>query len=351
MKIFVKGGDMAWMSVPHASGTAGAGCPLAASAAAGLHQLPHLARFRSLVSPVTSHSYSFCRFHRRNWPWQALANSSDSANSVKPPSHHQRHLSRRRARAGGTAALAQDAQQVPQSQGVTCMGATEGGTRPIFDYSALLRRANEGGAGACPALFLAPMENLMDRPARLALNFAVGGFDEACTEFMRVPPHSEHTAACVRGVTARYNAAELGDIPLGAQLMGSNAELLAAAAARLVHVKGAPRVDLNCGAPPACCTYFCGRSLPCSTQLTTESSAGRRGTQVSCKHATPHTVTHDSQAVPPTSSLGVVQAQGVARNIPLSTPPPLLPYPLGVHVWCMQYDECLHVLLWFNAQQ
>jgi hypothetical protein len=52
----------------------------------------------------------------------------------------------------------------------------------------------------------------------------------------------------VRGITARYDAAELGSTPLAAQLMGSNAELLAAAAVHLVQHKQAPRIDLNCGA-------------------------------------------------------------------------------------------------------
>jgi hypothetical protein len=50
------------------------------------------------------------------------------------------------------------------------------------------------------------------------------------------PPHS-------------YDSQELGGVPLAAQVMGSNKELLAACAARLVQVMGAPRLDLNCGCP------------------------------------------------------------------------------------------------------
>lgn len=68
-----------------------------------------------------------------------------------------------------------------------------------------------------------------------------------CSEFIRVPGHSDNPRATTRGLTASYHADELGDIPLAAQLMGSNTDLLAAAAARLVAVKGAPRIDLNCG--------------------------------------------------------------------------------------------------------
>eukprot|EP00882_Tetradesmus_deserticola_P020964 GHRQ01022657.1.p1 GENE.GHRQ01022657.1~~GHRQ01022657.1.p1 ORF type:complete len:174 (+),score=24.23 GHRQ01022657.1:226-747(+) len=115
---------------------------------------------------------------------------------------------------------------------------------PAVNYSHLLRRHKQHG---CPALLLAPMENLADRPARIALKQAIGGFDEACTEFIRVPRHSDRPAATTRGICAAYDACELGEVPLAAQLMGSNLQLLAAAAERLVHVKGAPRIDLNCG--------------------------------------------------------------------------------------------------------
>uniref|UniRef100_A0A383VKB7 tRNA-dihydrouridine(47) synthase [NAD(P)(+)] n=1 Tax=Tetradesmus obliquus TaxID=3088 RepID=A0A383VKB7_TETOB len=93
------------------------------------------------------------------------------------------------------------------------------------------------------------MENLADKPARIALKQAIGGFDEACTEFIRVPGRSDKPSATTRGICAAYDAFELGDVPLAAQLMGSNVQLLAAAAERLVHVKGAPRIDLNCGCP------------------------------------------------------------------------------------------------------
>ncbi|KAG2492460.1 hypothetical protein HYH03_009401 [Edaphochlamys debaryana] len=93
------------------------------------------------------------------------------------------------------------------------------------------------------------MENLADRPFRRALAATVGGFDEACTEFIRLPNRSENPLGSVRGVSAWYDACELGGTPLGAQVMGSSGEMLALAARHLVQVKGAPRVDLNCGCP------------------------------------------------------------------------------------------------------
>jgi len=67
------------------------------------------------------------------------------------------------------------------------------------------------------------------------------------SEFIRVPAKSSHPAATVRGLTADYQAHELGALPLAAQIMGSSKDLLVAAAAHLVQVKGAPRIDLNCG--------------------------------------------------------------------------------------------------------
>lgn len=49
---------------------------------------------------------------------------------------------------------------------------------PSVDYGELMSRAR---LGHCPALLLAPMENLADRPFRMAFAEAMGGFDEACT--------------------------------------------------------------------------------------------------------------------------------------------------------------------------
>ncbi|EFJ40355.1 hypothetical protein VOLCADRAFT_108215 [Volvox carteri f. nagariensis] len=101
----------------------------------------------------------------------------------------------------------------------------------------------------CPMLFLAPMENLADRAFRRAFLAVIGGFDEACTEFIRIPGRSENPLGSIRGVSCWYEAGELGQVPLGVQIMGSNPELMGLAAKYLVQVRGAPRVDLNCGCP------------------------------------------------------------------------------------------------------
>lgn len=86
------------------------------------------------------------------------------------------------------------------------------------------------------------MEGLGDRPFRKAMA-SVGGFDEAVTEFIRVPKNA-HIPSLARG----YEADELGSIPLAAQIMGSEPELVAEMARELVRL-GAKRIDLNCGCP------------------------------------------------------------------------------------------------------
>jgi tRNA-dihydrouridine synthase C len=119
-------------------------------------------------------------------------------------------------------------------------------------YAALFAR---GASGGCPPLFLAPMEGLADTPFRVALAATVGGFDEACTEFIRIPGAMPDTQAQMLKAAAKltegaYDARELGDTPLAAQLMGSIPEFLAAAAAHLAGPRlSAHRVDLNCGCP------------------------------------------------------------------------------------------------------
>lgn len=55
---------------------------------------------------------------------------------------------------------------------------------------------------SCPPLLLAPMEGLADAPFRRAFVATAGGFDEACTEFIRVP-NSANSRRMVRGVTSR----------------------------------------------------------------------------------------------------------------------------------------------------
>lgn len=94
----------------------------------------------------------------------------------------------------------------------------------------------------CPYLILAPMEGVGDRSFRKAMA-SIGGFDEAVTEFLRVP-----TNAHVESLAKRYEANETLPIPLAAQIMGSDPVLMAAMAQEL-EKKGAPRIDLNCGCP------------------------------------------------------------------------------------------------------
>ncbi|MBS4162887.1 tRNA-dihydrouridine(16) synthase [Candidatus Protochlamydia amoebophila] len=94
----------------------------------------------------------------------------------------------------------------------------------------------------CPYLILAPMEGVGDRSFRKAMA-SVGGFDEACTEFMRVPSNAH-----VPSLANRYEANETFPIPQAAQLMGSDPELMAEMA-RAVERRGAQRIDLNCGCP------------------------------------------------------------------------------------------------------
>ncbi len=93
-----------------------------------------------------------------------------------------------------------------------------------------------------PRLYLAPMEGLGSYPFRQAIQ-TIGGFDEACTEFIRMPINA-HPESLIK----RYDPHELGNTPIAAQLMGSNPETMAKACF-LLEQKGAPRVDLNCGCP------------------------------------------------------------------------------------------------------
>lgn len=94
----------------------------------------------------------------------------------------------------------------------------------------------------CPFLLLAPMEGVGDETFRKAMA-SVGGFDEGVRDFLRVPanPH-------IPSLAAKYCAKEIAPIPLAAQLMGSDPELMAMMAKEM-ELRGAPRVDLNCGCP------------------------------------------------------------------------------------------------------
>ncbi|MES2274177.1 MAG: tRNA-dihydrouridine synthase family protein [Chlamydiota bacterium] len=94
----------------------------------------------------------------------------------------------------------------------------------------------------CPFLILAPMEGVGDESFRKAMG-AVGGFDEAVRDFLRVPKN-----ACIKGIATAYTPDEIAPIPLAAQLMGSDPDLMAAMAQE-IEARGAPRIDLNCGCP------------------------------------------------------------------------------------------------------
>ena len=86
------------------------------------------------------------------------------------------------------------------------------------------------------------MEGVGDRCFRKAMA-SVGGFDEAVKDFLRVPRNAH-----VESLAAEYEAGELGEIPLAAQLMGSDPELMAAMAIEIER-RGAKRIDFNCGCP------------------------------------------------------------------------------------------------------
>ncbi len=94
----------------------------------------------------------------------------------------------------------------------------------------------------CPYLQLAPMEGVGDVSFRRAMA-SVGGFDEAVRDFLRVPANAH-----IKSLGKVYIAEELAPIPLAAQIMGSDIDLMAAMAHELV-LRGAPRIDINCGCP------------------------------------------------------------------------------------------------------
>ena len=94
----------------------------------------------------------------------------------------------------------------------------------------------------CPYLQLAPMEGVGDYSFRKAIA-SIGGFDEAVRDFLRVPANAH-----VKSLATVYFSDELVPIPLAAQIMGSDIDLMAAMAQELV-LRGAPRIDVNCGCP------------------------------------------------------------------------------------------------------
>lgn len=86
------------------------------------------------------------------------------------------------------------------------------------------------------------MEGVGDRAFRKAMA-TIGGFDQACTEFMRVPTNA-HVASLARV----YQNDDTAPIPQAAQIMGGDPVLMADMAVE-IEKRGAPRIDLNCGCP------------------------------------------------------------------------------------------------------
>ncbi len=86
------------------------------------------------------------------------------------------------------------------------------------------------------------MEGVGDHCFRMAMA-SIGGFDEVVKDFLRVPRNAH-----VESLARAYVADELAPIPLAAQLMGSEPDLMAAVA-KALEEKGAPRIDVNCGCP------------------------------------------------------------------------------------------------------
>lgn len=94
----------------------------------------------------------------------------------------------------------------------------------------------------CPFLILAPMEGVGDRCFRKAIA-SIGGFDEAVRDFIRVPANGH-----IKSLIYQYERDEIAPIPLAPQLMGSNPDLMAEMTFEM-ELRGAHRVDLNCGCP------------------------------------------------------------------------------------------------------
>lgn len=86
------------------------------------------------------------------------------------------------------------------------------------------------------------MEGVGDHTFRKAMA-SIGGFDEAVRDFLRVPSNAH-----VKSLAVQYVADEIVPIPLAAQIMGSDPDLMADMAKEM-EARGAPRIDLNCGCP------------------------------------------------------------------------------------------------------
>jgi tRNA-dihydrouridine synthase C len=86
------------------------------------------------------------------------------------------------------------------------------------------------------------MEGLNDRPWRRAYSQVIGGMDEMCTEFIRMP-NTGHA----KSLSKAYDDEGI-HVPLAAQIMGEHPEPCLEIALE-IEKRGAPRIDLNCGCP------------------------------------------------------------------------------------------------------
>lgn len=94
----------------------------------------------------------------------------------------------------------------------------------------------------CPYLLLAPMEGVGDIYFRKTISL-VGGFNEAVRPFVRVPKNAH-----IKSLSKVYVKDEIAPIPLTAQLIGSDINLMASMAKEM-EKRGSLRIDLNCGCP------------------------------------------------------------------------------------------------------
>lgn len=94
-----------------------------------------------------------------------------------------------------------------------------------------------------PKLYLAPMEGVADRCFRISCARFYPHFDEATTEFIRLP-RGGHIPSLIAG----YDPLEIDPIPLAAQVM-THCPFGAAAIVTSLQEKGAQRIELNCGCP------------------------------------------------------------------------------------------------------
>ena len=87
------------------------------------------------------------------------------------------------------------------------------------------------------------MEGLNDRSWRGTYAECIGGFDESCTEFIRMP-----TGGHAKSLARAFSPDDTAPMPQAAQIMADDPDA-AASLARELERRGAWRIDLNCGCP------------------------------------------------------------------------------------------------------